>query len=110
RVIGLDCDVTNANLAKRIEALALKMLGPTICRIGRAPKFLLPYRVADFLTTAAVTLTKGDPNTGEKHVVEIRGALQQWVAAGTHPGTGKPYRYERGDLATVGYSGLTGVT
>ena len=45
RVVGIDIDVLDAELAHRLERLARDHLGDTpLLRIGRAPKRLLVYR------------------------------------------------------------------
>jgi putative DNA primase/helicase len=73
-------------------AQALELLGPTpLCRIGRAPKILLLYRVEiphDKLSTP--DLLFGD---GIKAKVEILAQGQQFVAFGIHPDTRAPYRW-----------------
>jgi hypothetical protein len=49
RVIGIDIDVLDGEIAAKIEGLAKRMLGDTSAppvRVGRAPKRLLVYRAA----------------------------------------------------------------
>jgi hypothetical protein len=48
--------------------------------------------------------------SGEKHLVEVLGDGQQFVARGIHEKTGKPYRWANGDLETIGYGGLMEIT
>ncbi|MFM7254997.1 MAG: PriCT-2 domain-containing protein, partial [Betaproteobacteria bacterium] len=80
--IAIDIDVTDAQAAAAIEALAKAMLGETTAvRIGKAPKRLLLYRAAE-------------PFAGfKRQPIEVLGLGQQFVAFGVHPHTGEPYRW-----------------
>jgi putative DNA primase/helicase len=108
RVVGIDVDVTNENLALKIEKMAIEILGPAPCRIGNPPKRLLPYRISEPLKKSKIDFVNSE--TGEVHAVEILGKGQQFVAEGIHPKTGKPYTTERGNLVELGFEGLTEIT
>ncbi|MFZ4700880.1 MAG: VapE domain-containing protein [Candidatus Methylumidiphilus sp.] len=93
-----DIDVLDQDLAAKIEALAVEMLGATpLRRVGRAPKRLLVYRFAGDpfpkLKTAVFRLPTEPPISKDfkGHAVEVLADGQQFVAYGTHPGTRKPY-------------------
>jgi predicted P-loop ATPase len=98
---GVDIDVLDAALSAAISATAIKMLGPTpLTRIGRAPKTLLCYRLADAIGklstpelffTVDCLLTGPDKEKATK--VEIMGHGQQVVAFGIHPDTHKQYEW-----------------
>ena len=78
-LVGVDIDILDADLAWQIGELAARRLGETLMRVGCWPKRLLLYR-----TDAPFPKIDAKP-------VEILGAGQQFVAFGTHPGTGRPY-------------------
>jgi hypothetical protein len=107
-VVGVDIDVTDGALSEAIGQAALDILGPAPFRIGNHPKRLLPYQTATPRSKIRNDFTH--PDTGEVHAVEILGTGQQFVADGIHPKTGKPYRWEGGDLIDVGLDGLTEIT
>jgi putative DNA primase/helicase len=45
-LVGVDVDVLDEKLSEQIEQIAIRHLGPSpLRRVGRAPKFLLAYRV-----------------------------------------------------------------
>jgi hypothetical protein len=108
RTPAVDIDVTDKSLAEAIEGAAVRVLGPAPRRVGKPPKRLLPYRCDAKLKKAALQFRH--PETGAVHRVEVLGAGQQFVARGIHPGTGKPYRWEGGDLESIGRDGLTEIT
>jgi putative DNA primase/helicase len=89
-VVGVDIDVLDEALAARLAARARELFGHSrLCRIGRAPKMLLLYRVRtphDKLSTP--DLLFGD---GSKAKVEILAEGQQFVAFGIHPDTRAQY-------------------
>jgi KaiC/GvpD/RAD55 family RecA-like ATPase len=93
RVIGIDIDVLDRELAIEMRALAIRMLGDAPSRTGRAPKVLLPYRLdGQRLSKRAISWTCKE---GKAEKVEILGNGQQFVALGIHPGTLKPYIWDR---------------
>ncbi len=99
RVIGIDIDVLDADIAAKIEGLAKQMLGETTAvRIGRAPKRLLVYRAVQ-------------PFAGFKYPpIEVLGQGQQFIAYGIHPDTRKPYDWPVDTLADLPLSDLPAIT
>ncbi|WP_306110413.1 MULTISPECIES: bifunctional DNA primase/polymerase [Roseovarius] len=85
RLIGLDIDCLDAHAAHRVQSLAEARFGATLVRVGQWPKRLLLYRADQ----AFPKLKSGS--------VEILGAGQQFVAFGSHSGTGKPYYWPTGE-------------
>lgn len=108
RTVGVDIDIADPSLAAACEAAAVRILGPAPCRIGQAPKRLLPYRIASPVGKRTVVVER--PGGGDVQKVEILCDGQQFVAHGIHPKTGKPYTWRRGDLESVTLAGLTEIT
>jgi predicted P-loop ATPase len=102
-VSGVDIDILDPALSARINSVAIERLGPTpLKRIGRAPKTLLCYRLAEAISklstpelffTDDCLSTKPDADKEKATKVEIMGAGQQVVAFGIHPETGAEYRW-----------------
>jgi len=87
---GLDLDVLDAGLNDELRKLAHLELGETPAeRIGRAPKRLLVYRMAEPFAKIAM------------HPLEFIGHGAQFVAYGIHPDTQAPYRWPFEDLSEV---------
>jgi hypothetical protein len=107
KVVGIDIDIKDKSLAEKIEALAVDLLGPAPCRIGNAPKRLLPYRTETPRGKKSRSFVHN--NTGEVHKLEILGTGQQFIVEGIHPKTKRPYEWHRGNLTEVGFDGLTEV-
>lgn len=99
RVIGIDIDVLDGEIAAKIEGLAKRMLGDTpAVRVGRAPKRLLVYRAAQ-------------PFAGFKYPpIEVLGLGQQFIAYGIHPDTGQAYDWPVESLADLNLSDLPAIT
>ena len=91
-LVGVDVDVLDEGLSRQIEQIAILHLGPSpLRRVGRAPKFLLAYRVEEPMTkisTQELRLSSGDVAK-----VEILAKGQQFVAYGVHPGTQRSYEW-----------------
>lgn len=92
---AVDIDCTNAPLSNVIRGLALAFLGMAPERIGRAPKRLLIYRTNEPFRRMRLWIK--EPN-GTKQLIEVLGEGQQFVVAGIHPVTGKPYEWPTGML------------
>lgn len=93
RVLGLDIDSLTPHVAAEVERIALEVLGPAPVRVGRAPKRLLMYRLAEgaeHVTRMRLFLDAGD---GVTHLIELLGHGQQFLVEGTHPGTLRPYEW-----------------
>ena len=95
KIVGVDVDVLDAALSKRLCERASTLFGPSsLRRIGRAPKMLLLYRVeAPHKKIATPDLFFGDDpdNKDAKAKVEILADGQQFVGFGIHPDTRAPY-------------------
>lgn len=89
---GVDIDVRDATVAQHMLDFTVDLIGPTIERVGHAPKTLLVYR-ADVQFAKVNSQTYMD-SSGEKAKVEILGAGQQFVALAVHPDTHQPYRWK----------------
>lgn len=105
--VGVDIDVTDAELADRIASFTTLELGGAPCRTGNPPKRLLMYRWKGEPGTKRRVTFKGPDGT--EHAVEILGRGQQWVAEGTHPKTMQPYTWDTPPFA-LGPDGLAEVT
>lgn len=81
RVVGIDIDAEDPELAHAMTALTVSRLGDTLVRVGRWPRRLLIYR------TDAPFAKLSCPS------VEILGKGQQFVAFGIHEKTGLPYSW-----------------
>jgi len=99
RLIGIDIDVLDGEIAAKIEGLAKRLLGETpAVRIGRAPKRLLVYRAAQ-------------PFAGFKYPpIEVLGQGQQFIAYGIHPDTGQAYDWPVESLADLNAHDLPAIT
>lgn len=104
---AIDIDCADEKLALMIEEAALAQLGPAPVRIGNPPKRLLPYRLGDGDPFGRMRLVIRD---GDKNfLVEVLGAGQQFLVAGTHPATLRPYAWSQ-DPAELGALSLTPIT
>jgi hypothetical protein len=107
-IVGIDIDVMDADVSAKIEKAVTDKFGPTLRRIGQAPKVLLLYR-ADRpfpkIGTKKCSLPN-DPPDSKGHGVEVLASGTQFVAFHVHPDTGQPYRWEGGDPTSVPVSDL----
>ena len=85
----LDIDAEDEAQADEIDKLAVEVLGPSPCRVGRWPKRLLVYRLGE--PYAWKKLVFATPH-GVQNKIE---APLQAVAAGIHPATRQPYKWSR---------------
>jgi hypothetical protein len=93
RTPGLDADIRNPEAAEAVRLAINDWIGDRgviLRRIGEAPKFLVPFRVAVPFTKILCELRA--PN-GAESKLEFLCAGQQFIAAGVHPDTRKPYRW-----------------
>jgi len=89
RLVGLDIDILDPDLAHLAERLAVEHFGDTLVRVGLWPKRLLLYR-----TDAPFSkIVRG--SEGAK--IEVLGQGQQFVAFGRHPDTGADYYWPHGE-------------
>lgn len=99
---AIDIDVADRALVRALVDLAARTLLAMPFRIGRPPKVLLPFATEEPFDKVASRwfALPGDDwrrDGYQPHRVEILGRGQQFVAYATHPGTGRPYRWGRGE-------------
>lgn len=102
---ALDIDSLNEGIAKRVEELALRMLGPAPSRVGKPPKRLLMYRTDEPFSRMRITLEDANQTT---HLIELLAEGQQYLVFGTHPATLRPYEWSVPELPTA--ADLTPIT
>jgi AAA domain/Primase C terminal 2 (PriCT-2) len=96
----LDCDVNDQDLAGCIEATVRATLGATASpkRIGRAPRWAMPFRHGGApFHKVVLTFARGSETLGK---LECLGVGNQIVLAGTHP-SGVAYAWENGRAGGV---------
>jgi hypothetical protein len=115
-VLGLDIDVRDAKIVRKLKALADRMLGVGPDRVGNPPKFLRVYRTD---TPFKKIRSRGFVLPGEKprakgykaNAVEVLADGQQFVTEAIHSKTKQPYRWSvAGGLLVTPVSKLTVVT
>lgn len=92
-LIAVDIDTRDKDAAQTIHGIAMRTLGPAPIRFGNHPKCLLLYEGPGNATYKKVSFST---DTEEKAAVELLTEGRQFVAHGTHPGTGKPYVWQKG--------------
>ena len=98
-IYGFDCDIYDGAVAKAVRTAFWERFGEAPLRIGQKPKSLSVYRgESGFAKINSPTWV--DPE-GREHKVELLGNGQQFVAYGTHPGTGRPYEWIGDDLLST---------
>ncbi|MEM7530258.1 MAG: bifunctional DNA primase/polymerase, partial [Pseudomonadota bacterium] len=85
RLVGLDIDVLDPDVAYAIDRLAVDRLGDTLLRVGLWPKRLRLYRTHTPQPKRSI------------RSLEILGAGQQFVAFGLHEKTGCAYDWPLGE-------------
>lgn len=103
-LVAIDADTLAPELAEVAMQAALEILGPAPRRVGRAPKFLLLYRVSAPTTYQRVEFAGLG---GKTERVELLGEGRQAVFLGVHPDTGLIYAWPDG---MPPYARLTVVT
>ena len=98
--IDIDCD--DEKVSEGLGSLAAEMLGEAPIRIGRAPKRLLMFKTDHPFARMRLWFKY----KGKQHLVEVLGEGQQYVVAGTHPATLRPYQWPRAPHPTEGATGL----
>lgn len=96
RIIAVDIDVYEPELAAELIEWCMKNIGQAPVRVGQAPKALLVYRLADNVSELNKSLSAEyvDDDTNRNRI-EILGNGQQFVAFATHPKTNEPYTWDR---------------
>jgi hypothetical protein len=114
--IGLDVDVRDSIIVKKLKKLAGKLLGPGPDRVGKPPKFLRVYRADKPFAkiTSKLFALPGDRIKSKSykfHLIEVLAKGQQFASFGIHGGTKRPYQWSTpGGLLTIPLSELTVVT
>ena len=88
---AIDLDVLDAGIVQKLVNWCHTHIGPTLQRVGAAPKQLLVYRTEH--PFRKMTSAKYIDFLGLEHKVEILGSGQQFVAYAVHPETRKPYQW-----------------
>ena len=100
-LVFVDCDTSQIEHARIVKDIAERIFGPLIPRIGRDPKFGFLLRTAADFQYCRVEFGERDAKGRLRDRVEILSEGRQFVAQGTHPGTGKPYRWPKGTPAAA---------
>lgn len=101
---ALDIDILDAATVDGLADLAIDRLGWAPERVGRKPKRLMLYRT--MRPFARMRVECCDP-AGTWHLIEFLGAGQQCVVAGTHPKTGRPYRWSDAEFTAADLTVIT---
>jgi RecA-family ATPase len=91
-LIAIDIDTTDKLAATAIYEMAQTHLGEACVRFGRSPKCLMLYQAPEDTPYRKVSFST---DTEERAAVEMLTEGRQFVAVGTHPGTGRPYRWHK---------------
>jgi len=95
RFPGVDIDTQDPDLSRIVSGIALDTFGPAPARVGRAPKTLLMYRLANGAEPfARMAVVMTDKTSKQSHLIEVLGDGRQYVIAGTHP-SGSAYSWDR---------------
>lgn len=94
KVVAVDIDVRDEDMAERITQYVQQTFGFAPLRMGNKPKVLFMFRTDEQFGKLR-TATYIDPLEDEEHAVEILAHGQQFVAYSVHPDTGKPYVWHK---------------
>ena len=94
-LIAIDADIFGEEHATLARAELERRFGVLPTRIGRAPKAIYVARVDGPLAYCRVEFGELGSKGTRQQRVEILTEGKQFVAYGTHPGTGAPYRWTR---------------
>lgn len=92
---AIDVDILDKEVAQEMSDIIDELFPDhsLLMRVGKAPKFLIPFRSDEpFRKLSSSVYTDG----ANDHKVEILGEGQQWVAYHVHPETGKLYEWGDG--------------
>lgn len=93
---AIDIDVSDDEVAAKVEAWVWDNIGAAPVRVGRAPRRVLVFRTTK--PFKKMRSAKWRDQFGDTHQIEILGDGQQFVAYHIHPDTGKPYHWPNPDL------------
>jgi Bifunctional DNA primase/polymerase, N-terminal/FaeA-like protein len=100
----LDADLLDAPAAKTCQNFVRERYGYAFIRIGKPPKFAIPFRTEAPFKKIVVNLIAPDGSEGQK--IEFLGDGEQVVVAGIHPDTQQPYHWSNGGLERVEHKDL----
>jgi hypothetical protein len=100
----LDVDILDAAAAKACQEFVRERYGYVLIRIGKPPKFAIPFRTEEPFKKIAVNLIAPDGSEGQK--IEFLADGEQVVVAGIHPDTQQPYRWSNGGLEQLKHEHL----
>jgi hypothetical protein len=92
----LDADILDAGAAKACQEFVRERYGYVLTRIGKPPKFAIPFRTEEPFKKYTVNLIAPDDSEGQK--IEFLADGEQVVVHGIHPDTKQPYRWSNGGL------------
>jgi hypothetical protein len=95
----IDIDILNPEAAKAVEDFVREQHeehGNILVRFGLRPKRAIPFRTDEPFKKIVANLTAPDGSEGQK--IELLADGQQFIVAGIHPDTRKPYGWFGGDL------------
>jgi len=95
----IDVDIYDVEVSARVVAAARARFGDAPERVGMPPKALLLYAAIEPGTK--ITSPIWVSPDGKEHRVEVLGIGQQFVAAGIHPDTHKPYTWKGDNIADL---------
>ncbi len=88
---AVDVDCYDRETVEHMKRFVIALCGPTLERVGLAPKTLLVYRTTEPFRKIQSAQYYDDEQRMVK--LEVLGDGQQFVAFHTHPETGEPYRW-----------------
>jgi hypothetical protein len=101
----LDADILDPDAATAIEAVVRERYeeaGNILIRIGLPPKRAIPFRTEEPFKKIVVNVIAPNAKADAKpEKVEFLADGEQVVVDGTHPDTGKPYRWHGGELGKI---------
>src|SRR5215471_12571611 len=102
----LDVDILDAAAAKACREFLCDQCdgGYLLFRVGKPPKFAVPFRTEEPFKKYTVNLIAPDGSEGQK--VELLADGEQVVVAGIHPETKQPYDWSNGGLEQVKHGDL----
>lgn len=96
---AIDIDVSDDEVAKKVEEWVWENIGAAPVRVGRAPRRLLVFRTNT--PFKKMRSSKWRDQFGDEHQIEILGDGQQFVAYHIHPDTGKPYVWTTPEMSPL---------
>jgi RecA-family ATPase len=105
---GVDLDISDETLLRKMKEWFHKVVGPAPIRIGRPPRAMLVFKSNTPLRRRTSVKFKS-PN-GDTHQIELIGKGAQFVAYATHPDTGQPYTWPERELTDIPASNLPEIT